>query len=174
MRPIVLGLLLSLFFVIGCNGSVDDGTDGGVTSVDSYLTEGDKSAVIGVFNKNLDAMKNCDIELHNALVTKESLEILHPTCSNMRNERKCYVGKAVSVLVRDDEAVMYFPPFNHKEGWPIFFAKEDGKWKIDYHKMAFGISMGGSGCDTGWSWRNQEIKDDFCSYFEGYVCPDTT
>lgn len=90
----------------------------------------------------------------------------------MASERKCHVGKDTAVQVRGNTAVLYFPPFNHDEGWPFFFSKENGEWKIDYYTMANGITMLGSGCDTGWAWRNSGIKEQFCSYFLSGDCPD--
>ena len=134
--------------------------------------DADKKEIEDVFNTRLDVQKNCDIELSNSIITNKSKEIIHSTCSNMAAERKCYVGRDFEILVKSDTAILYFPPFSHKTGWPFFFAREDGVWKIDLYKMAFGIAMGGGGCDTGWGWRDTETKEEFCSYFPEGECPD--
>ncbi len=125
-----------------------------------------------VFNAYLQAEENCDIELANSIITEKSKEIMHYTCSNMAEERKCHVNKTYKVLIKGDTAIIHFDDFSHKTGWPFFFAKENGEWKIDFYKMANGITMGGSGCDTGWGWRNDEIKQEFCSYFKEGECPE--
>ncbi len=131
----------------------------------------DESALEALWQANLEAAKNCDIKGHLLLVTEASQDILRPTCANMAAERKCYIGKDYTILVKGDSAILYFPPLNHRTGWPIFFAKEDGEWKIDYHTMAQGIAMRGSGCDTGWSFRNQDTIETFCSHFSEGACP---
>jgi len=132
----------------------------------------DERSVKEVFEMNLEAAKNCDIELSNSLITEESKKIIHSTCSNMANERKCHINKEMAVLTKENTAVLYFPPFNHDEGWPFFFAKEDGEWRIDYYKMSNGITMLGGGCDTGWGWRSEDTQKEFCSYFSEGKCPD--
>ena len=76
------------------------------------------------------------------------------------------------IIKYTQKAIMHFNSFSKKEGWPFFFAKENGEWKIDFNKMSFGIAMGGGGCDTGWSWRNDEIVEEFCGYFEEGECPE--
>ncbi|MCK5123272.1 MAG: hypothetical protein KAQ87_03960 [Candidatus Pacebacteria bacterium] len=139
---------------------------------EEFYKKTDTEKIEDVFMMRLEAQKNCDIELSNSIITEKSKEIIHSTCSNMANERKCYVRKDFKILAKSDTAILYFSPFNHKTGWPFFFAKEDGKWKIDMHKMAFGITMGGSGCATGWSWRDDEIVEEFCGYFEEGECPE--
>ncbi len=125
-----------------------------------------------VFNTYLTAEEKCDINLANSVITEKSKEIMHYTCSNMADERKCHINKTFKVLTKGDTAIIHFDDFSHKTGWPFFFAKENGEWKIDFYKMAFGIAMGGSGCDTGWGWRNEEIKNEFCSYFKEGECPE--
>lgn len=131
----------------------------------------DEKLVKEIFELNLEAAKNCDIELANSLITEESEKIIHSTCANMINERKCHINKKISVRIKEHTAVLYFPPFNYDEGWPFFFAKEDGEWKIDYYKMSYGITMLGGGCDTGWGWRTLEAEEEFCSYFLPNECP---
>lgn len=140
------------------------------TLFDSNIAE----APDAVFNVYLRAEENCDINLANSLITKKSKEIIHYTCSNMADERKCLLNRTYKVLVKDDTAIIHFDDFSHKTGWPFFFAEENGEWKIDFYKMAHGITMGGSGCDTGWGWRNDEIKNEFCSYFKEGECPEKT
>lgn len=128
-----------------------------------------------VFNAFLEAEKNCDIDLANSVLTEKSKEIMHYTCSNMAAEYKCYkdVGSDdYKIYRKNDKAILHFDSFSNKEGWPFFFAKENGEWKIDFHKMAFGISMGGGGCATGWGWRNEEIVNEFCGYFKEGECPE--
>lgn len=138
----------------------------------SSLITDDEGKVKAAFNTYLTAEENCDIDLANSVITEKSKEIMHYTCSNMADERKCFVNKAYKVLTKGDTAIVHFDDFSHKTGWPFFFAKENGEWKIDFYKMANGIAMGGSGCDTGWSWRNEEIKKDFCNYFKEGECPE--
>jgi len=145
------------------------------TLVEISYPEGEideEQAVKKVFQTRLDAMENCDIELANSLVTKKSLEILRSTCENMENERKCYAGKETLARTKSNTAVLYFTVYNHKEGWPFFFEKEGGEWKIDFYTMAKGIAMIGGGCDTGWSWRDEGIKKDFCGFFPRGECPE--
>ena len=132
----------------------------------------DKEKIKSAFNTVLSADENCDIDLATSLITEKSKEIVHPTCSNMAAERECIINRGYKVLVKNDTAIIYFDDFSHKTGWPYFFAKENGEWKLDFYKMAFGIAMGGSGCDTGWGWRNEEIKKEFCSYFKEGECPE--
>ncbi len=123
-----------------------------------------------VFQARLDAMENCDIELANSLVTEKPKEILHSTCENMENERKCYAGRETFVRAKSSTAVLCFEVYSHEEGWPFFFKKEGGEWKIDFYKMANSIAMIGGGRDTGWSWRDEGTKRDFCGLFpEGRV-----
>jgi len=128
-----------------------------------------------VFNSFLLAEKNCDIELANSVLTEKSKEVMHYTCSNMSAEYECYksiTDDDFEIYAKSDKAILHFNSFSNKEGWPFFFAKEDGDWKIDFHKMAFGITMGGSGCATGWGWRNEEIVEEFCGFFEDGECPE--
>lgn len=132
----------------------------------------EKEKVKSVFNTYLLAEERCDIDLANSVITEKSKEIIRYTCANMADERKCYVDKNINILTKQETAVLYFDIFNHKEGWPFFFAKENGTWKIDFYKMANGIAMGGGGCATGWGWKNKEIIDEFCGYFpEGDSLP---
>lgn len=138
----------------------------------SLITDDEEKIEI-VFNTYLLAEEKCNIDLANSVITEKSKEIMHYTCSNMVAERECYAGKTPTIFAKEETAIIYYPPFNHKEGWPLFFARENGEWKIDFYKMAFGIAMGGSGCDTGWSWRNSEIIDEFCSYFLEGECPES-
>ena len=128
-----------------------------------------------VFNAFLEAEKNCDIDLANSVLTEKSKEIMHYTCSNMIAEYECYkdvTDNDYEIYVKNDKAILHFNSFSHKEGWPFFFTKENGEWKIDFYKMAFGISMGGSGCATGWGWRSEEMVEEFCSYFKKGECPE--
>ena len=133
---------------------------------------GDVTAITSVFQAKLDAMRDCDIEKANLLITERSKDIIHFTCANMANERECYTGKDTEILVDGNVATLYFPPFNYESGWPFFFAKEAGEWKIDYHTMSFGITMLGGGCDTGWAWRTEETRDTFCDFFPAGECPE--
>lgn len=132
----------------------------------------DEQLVKEVFEMKLEAMKNCNTELANTLITEESKEIIRFTCSNMTNERKCYINKTTIVRIKENKATLYFPPFNHGSGWPFFFTKENGQWKIDYYEMSNGITMLGSGCNTGWAWRREETRDKFCNFFPTGECPD--
>lgn len=135
----------------------------------------DEENIENVFNTFLEAEKNCDIASANSVLTEESREIMNYTCSNMAAEYKCYKdidSDDYEIYRKNDKAILHFYSFSHKTGWPFFFAKESSKWKIDFHKMAFGIAMGGSGCATGWGWRNEEIVDEFCSYFKEGECPE--
>jgi hypothetical protein len=132
----------------------------------------DTMSVEEVFEAQLESMKNCDIELADSLMSKESKKIVHFTCSNMANERKCYIDKKTEIHTKENTAMLYFPPFNYDSGWPYFFIKEDGAWKIDTYEMANGITMLGGGCDTGWRWRNTKTRDKFCSFFSSGECPD--
>lgn len=143
-----------------------------VENSNSENATSEEQAVREVFQVNRDAMENCDIELADSLVTEESKEILHTTCANMENEWKCYAGKETYARVKSKSAVLYFGEYNYGEGWPFFFAKEDGEWKIDYYTMANGITMLGGGCDTGWGWRSEEVQKEFCSFFPSDECPD--
>ena len=143
------------------------------TDKTEYQTDTEK--IENVFMTLLVAQKSCDIELSNSIITKRSKEIMHSTCSNMAAEYKCYKDVTAydyEIHIKNDKAILHFNSFSHKEGWPFFFAKENGEWKVDYHKMAFGISMGGSGCATGWGWRNEEIVEEVCSYFKEGECPE--
>ena len=132
----------------------------------------DRQEIEDTFQIYLGAMESCDIELAKSLITEKSNEIMRHSCSGMTRERECYAGKDHEIHSKANIAMLYFPPFNHKEGWPLFFARENGKWKFDFHKMAFGITMGGSGCSTGWGWISQETADEFCSYFPEGECPE--
>lgn len=134
----------------------------------SSVTEAPDTA----FNAYLRAEEKCNIDLANSIITEKSKEIMHYTCSNMAAERQCHVNKTYKALTKGNTAIIHFDDFSHKTGWPFFFAKENGEWKIDFYKMANGITMGGSGCDTGWGWRNDEIKQEFCSYFKESQCPE--
>ena len=136
--------------------------------------DNNEEKIKSVFNAYLSAEEKCNINLANSVITEKSKETMHYTCSNMLAESKCYIYKEVmpTISVKNDTAILYFSPFNHKSNWPFFFAKENGEWKIDFYKMAFGIAMGGSGCDTGWGWRNEEIKNEFCGYFKEGECPE--
>ena len=140
----------------------------------SLITD-EEEKIESVFNTFLLAEKICDIDLANYIITEKSKEIMHYTCANMATEYECYkniTGDDYKIYAKNDKAILHFDSFSNKEGWPFFFAKEEGEWKIDFHKMAFGISMGGGGCATGWGWRNDEIVEEFCSYFETGKCPD--
>ena len=142
---------------------------------EEFYEKTDKEKIENVFMTLLEAEKNCDINLANSVLIEKSKEIMHHTCSNMAAEYKCYkdvTGNDYEIYVENNKAILHFDSFSHKEGWPFFFAKENGEWKIDFHKMALGITMGGSGCATGWGWRNDEIVEEFCGYFEQGECPE--
>ncbi|MCK5475170.1 MAG: hypothetical protein KAI71_01125 [Candidatus Pacebacteria bacterium] len=142
---------------------------------EKFYKKTDEEKIKILFGTFLLAEKNCDINLANAVLTEKSKEIMHYTCSNMSAEYKCYkdiTDNDYGIYVKNDKAILHFNSFSHKEGWPFFFEKENGEWKIDFHKMAFGISMGGSGCATGWGWRSEEIMKEFCSYFKKGECPE--
>ena len=142
---------------------------------EEFYEKTDTEEIENIFMMFLKAEKNCDINLANSILTKRSKEIMHYTCSNMAAEYKCYkdiTDNDYAIYIKDNKAILHFNSFGHKEGWPFFFEKENGEWKIDFHKMAFGISMGGGGCATGWGWRNEEIVEEFCSYFKEGKCPE--
>ena len=161
-----------------CVGSYDYGNDileevNLITNKTEHQTDEEK--IESVFSTLLLAEKNCDIDLENSVITEKSKEIIHPTCSNMAAEYECYKNITkddYEIYIKNDKAILHFYSFSNKEGWPFFFAKEKDEWKIDFHKMAFGIAMGGSGCATGWGWRNDEIVEEFCGYFEEGECPE--
>lgn len=132
----------------------------------------DEEAVTSVYKSYIEAGQNCDIDLANSIITEKSKEIIHYTCSNLKNETKCYIGRDYEIRINGDNAVLYLTPFNHKVENPFFFSKENGEWKINFYKMWSGLYMAGSTCDSGWGWRNQELADEFCSYFEPGECPD--
>lgn len=132
----------------------------------------DEQKIKTIFETYLSAEENCNINLANSIITEKSKEIMHYTCSNMAEERKCHINKAYKVLIRGDAAIIYFNDFSRKANWPFFFSKENSEWKIDFYKMAYGIAMGGNGCDADWDWRDQEIKEEFCGYFQKGECPD--
>ena len=133
---------------------------------------GEEAKVEKVYLTYLSAGEKCDIPLTESIVTERTKEIVHYTCQNMADEVKCYVGRNFEVRVKDDTAVVYLIPFSHKIENPFFFAKENGEWKIDLYKMSNGLVMGGSTCDSGWGWRNEELADEFCNYFEEGKCSD--
>ena len=76
------------------------------------------------------------------------------------------------ILTKPEIAVVYLTPFSHGIENPFFFSKENGEWKLDLYRMAFGMAMGGSTCHSGWGWTSQELADEFCSYFPEGECPD--
>lgn len=136
------------------------------------LAKNEQQKIEFAFNTYVFAEEKCDINLANSQITKESKDVMHYTCDNMADESKCYKNKEFQIFDNGNNAILYFSPFNHKTGWPFFFAKEDGEWKIDFKKMASDIAMGGGGCDTGWGWKNLEIKEEFCDYFLAGGCPE--
>ena len=138
----------------------------------SLITDEEEEEIENVFNIYLNAGENCDIGLANSVITEKSKEIVRYTCSNMANEVKCYTGRNFEILAKQDIAVLYLIPFSYQIENPIFFIKENGEWKIDLYKMSNGLAMGGSSCDTGWGWRNDEIAEEFCGYFKEGECPE--
>lgn len=132
----------------------------------------EEEAVRSVYLTYLSAGENCDIALTESIVTERTKEIVHYTCSNMANEVKCYIGRDYEVKVKNNTAVVYLIPFSHGIENPFFFTKENGEWKVDLYKMAMGLTMMGSICDSGWGWISLELRDEFCSYFEPGECPD--
>lgn len=132
----------------------------------------DESLVESLFENFMQAELDCDIETANSMITKESLEIVRFTCGNMAGEAQCYVGRAHKVIVKEDTAILYLTPYSRSIENPFFFKKENGEWKVDFYKMANGLVMAGSGCDSGWGWRNIETWQEFCSFFPENTCPD--
>lgn len=132
----------------------------------------DKEAVEMVYKKYLQAGKECDIKAVESLVTKKSNDIANFTCSNLADEIKCYEGREYRIRVQADSAVVYLAPFGHNIENPMFFTRENGQWKLDLYKMSQGLTMVGSGCDSGWNWRSRELKEHFCSFFRPGHCPE--
>jgi hypothetical protein len=132
----------------------------------------DTLAINKVFSDFLSAEARCDIDTAVNLITKKSKKIVNFTCSNMNAERKCYVGRPYKIKHNQNSGVLYILPFSHKIENPFFFTKENGEWKIDLYKMSNGLTMLGSGCDSGWAWSNINLKNEFCSYFNKNECPD--
>lgn len=136
-----------------------------------YTTE--EAEVEQVYLNYLKAGKNCDMDLAYSIITEQSKEIVHFTCSNMANETKCYRDREYEIRVKGDNAVVYLSPFSYNLENPFFLSKENGEWKLNLYKMWAGLVMMGSICDSGWSWRNLELREEFCSYeIEGSKCSD--
>lgn len=133
---------------------------------------GEEEAIEKVYSSYLKAGKDCDIDLAYSIITEKSKEIIHYTCSNLENETKCYRGRDYEIIINGDDAVLYLTPFSHQIENPFFFSKENGEWKLNFYKMWAGLVMAGSTCNSGWGWRNQELADEFCDYFEEGQCPD--
>jgi len=160
---LIISVSIVVYFIFNNTGS-QSGPIKGTT---------DSEKIKDLFNSYLDAGERCDLDLAMSIITEESKEIIRFTCSNIKAETNCYKGKDYQILIRSDVAIVHFSDFiSHKQGWPFFFIKENDQWKIDFYKMAMGIVMSGSGCDTGWGWRHQEIREEFCSFFPSGECPD--
>ncbi|MFH1471247.1 MAG: hypothetical protein ABIF01_05845, partial [Candidatus Micrarchaeota archaeon] len=76
-------------------GSVASNPDSGIAAAPGSTTGPDADAVIKSFNDHVAAAQKCDIQATNSLSTKKSLEILRPTCSNLKGEAQCYINKRV-------------------------------------------------------------------------------
>ncbi len=133
---------------------------------------GEKSEIAEVYDRYLEAEVNCDIETANSLIAERSKEIVNFTCSNMASEARCYLGRSYQIKVKENQAVLYLAPFSFQKENPFFFTKENGKWKLDFYRMAYGMAMSGNGCDSGWVWTNPALQEEFCGYFSEEVCPD--
>lgn len=133
----------------------------------------EESLVYNVFESYINWWKNCDIELAYKIISEKSKEIVHFTCQNYKSEVICYESKDMNVKIKDNKAIIYRVPFSHKVENPVFFIKEDWGRKIEFSKMAFWMTMLWSTCDSWWWWRNQELAQEFCSYFEKWECPDS-
>lgn len=132
----------------------------------------DEGQIESIYLAYLKAGQDCDIDEAFSMITEKSKEIIHYTCSNLKNETKCYIGRDHEIKINGDNAVLYLTTFNHKIENPFFFSKENGEWKFNFYKMWAGLVMAGSTCDSGWGWRNNELRQEFCEYFEEGECPD--
>jgi hypothetical protein len=133
---------------------------------------GDEAEIRWAYLKYLEAEEKCDIELVNELITNKSREIVRWTCSNMKNEMKCYKGRGYEIRYAGESGVVYLTPYSRSIENPFFLTKEDGAWKIDLYRMSNGLAMAGSTCDSGWGWRDDALRNEFCSFFSEDQCPD--
>lgn len=128
-------------------------------------TGNDKKEILIAYYKYLSAEKQCDKESVNELLTKDSLSVVRLTCANMLSEMKCYENRDYKIAVSGNSGVVYLIPFSQKIENPIFFTKENSIWKVDLKKMSEGLTMSGSSCDSGWSWRNEKLKEEFLNLY---------
>ncbi len=168
---ILIGITILVIIIIAAVYSIWGTHDDTFPEISTGYSD-EEAKVEKVYLSYLSAGEKCDISLTESIVTERTKEIVHYTCSNMANEVKCYIGRDYEVKVKDNVAVIYLIPFNHKIENPFFFTKEDGSWKVDLYKMSNGLVMSGSTCDSGWGWRSQELADEFCNYFEEGQCLD--
>jgi hypothetical protein len=125
-----------------------------------------------VFEQYIAGGAICDIDGAYELISEASKDIVHFTCQNYQAETRCYENRDMAVRVTGDTGVIYRVPFSHQVENPVFFVRENGEWKIAFSKMAFGMAMSGSTCDSGWSWTNEKLPAEFRGYFPEGECPD--
>lgn len=142
------------------------------TSETDNLMTTDEIEIREIFERYIEGSKNCDIDGAYELISEASKEIVHFTCQNYLAETKCYENQSMAVRTKENIWVIYRTPFSHMVENPVFFIKENGIWKIAFNKMAFGMAMSGSSCDSGWNWINEKLPKEFCSHFPEWECPD--
>ncbi|MFH2027833.1 MAG: hypothetical protein ABIJ08_01725 [Nanoarchaeota archaeon] len=168
MNKVNLIILVIITLIIA--SFMDDISKIGSRDKINYEKKEDSIKVIRVFEDYIFAGENCNIELAENLISKKSKEIIHFTCENFKAEVECYKNIEYEIKTKDNTAMLYLTPFSHNVENPFFFIKEESKWKIDFYKMANGIAMKGNSCNSGWNWKNDKIKKEFCSYFD--ECPE--
>jgi hypothetical protein len=151
-----------------------------VRNIDDFIEEtnnsqelNDKEKISNIFLLNMRANAGCDNSARNKVIASDSISLISKgsSCSKMKREAECNPQEDYEIEINGDKAVLYYLPYGHSGSNPYFFLLEDGSWKIDYLKMSKTISMVGSGCSSGWSWRS-DGKSYFCSMFLGKNCPE--
>ncbi|OGF27488.1 hypothetical protein A2331_00820 [Candidatus Falkowbacteria bacterium RIFOXYB2_FULL_34_18] len=131
----------------------------------------EKIAINKVFSEFIAAEAYCDITTANKLITEDSKKVVKFTCANMDAEQKCYQERLFKINYKGNQGVLYIDPFNQEKENPFFFTRENDEWKIDFKRMSEGLVMKGNKCDSGWDWRNTDLRDEFCTYFKKDKCP---
>ncbi len=125
-----------------------------------------------VLARYIAAGEACAPELMSGYMSADSNNHFNPSCDSWQREVACYKDLPNQETISGTIANVHFVPFTQDGPSPFLFVREYGSWKIDFSRMANGITFGGGSCAGPWKWRTNVTRDYFCDMFPRGTCPD--